>query len=183
LLTGARRGRAKASIQLRLRLVETRIRCEPSEDSDWRAFAPLEHARVEAKRRPQSAIDRESKACGHHADERVCRVGQADGAPDDIRIRVEAGAPQILTDDDDGRRASLLVAILERAAVQRRPGNDAERGRADLDASDGLDAAVLGDQVLFDLSGGPKLLDGRELTFPRGELEQRRCSMSALTRS
>src|SRR5690606_27913379 len=54
----------------------------------------------------------------HHADDRVRRPSDADGAPDDVRVAAEEGLPRLVSEHDDVRRARRLVRLQQRPPEQ-----------------------------------------------------------------
>ena len=113
---------------------------------------------------------RKTKALRHHADDGVGNVAETQLPSDDVGVGLESRLPDVVSDQDDPRRAGLLIGLDQRPAKNGALLHDTKRGRADLRHGDRLRHGSADDHVPVAVTIRRKVLNGRQGVAPRHEV-------------
>ena len=132
------------------------------------------------QRHPQTVVDGEREAFGHHADDGRGRAIQLYGLTDDIRAAIESALPDVVADHGDRRCARLFIRFEERTPQDRWHAHDAEGGRGHLRDGHRLRRGVTENEVAFERAISAQVFDRTGITPPDREVMQQ--APFALTR-
>ncbi len=139
---------------------------EHSEDLDHPEIAVL------AKRSPDVLVPRKAEALRHHADDLRRCTAHTDDAPEDPRIAIEPGAPDLVADENDRGRAGRGIRSRERATEHGLHRQQCERRCRDRCGGNSLGRSTLDGQVHHAPGGDTEPVEER-LTFVPVEIRVR----------
>src|SRR6185436_312528 len=97
--------------QFRLRGFERGARRQPAKYPKARALLPWVINGVQPERNPEAMRQGETKALRHHAHDGVGHVAETQLPSDDVWVGLESRLPDVVSDQDDPRRAGLLIGL------------------------------------------------------------------------
>ena len=142
---------------------------QPRKDLEIRAIPWAVLQGVEPQRDPELIVDGKREALRHDADNRVQRAAQLNRPADDVRIRVEAQPPRLVSDHEDRRRARLFVGAQQIAAEERRRLRELEGRRRDLRYRERFRRRVGRDEIELRRTERAHLVQRRQVIAPCGK--------------
>ena len=119
--------------------------------------------------------DGKGESLRHHAHDCVRRAAEAHCLSEDTGIAVELTLPQLVADDENGRRTGTRVFVEKCPPDERRHARQPEPRRSDGGDPDELHASVLGDEVAFVVAESAQLHHRLRPVVPLAEIK---CSRS-----
>ena len=120
-----------------------------------------------------------TKALRHHAHDGVGHVAETQLPSDDVWVGRESRLPDVVSDDDDPRRAGLLIGLDQRPPKNGTLLHDTKRGRGDLRNRDRLRRGIADDHVPVAVAIRRQVRHGLQGVAPRDEVMKGRRPFTA----
>ena len=156
--------------EFRTRLGQRKSSGQPTEHLEGRFGGGTRISGRQTKRNPVMMTDGECEPLGHDANDRGRGAVEVNGAAHEVRVRVEAATPLVVSDDDHRRRVWTFIFVVQRPPPQRRNSHQAEAGGSDRGDTHQVGPPVRGDQIATVLTKRAELRDRPQRGPPLEEI-------------